>query len=177
MTDSDSMRRNLEGDPAQVTVALILGAHGTAGAVRVRILSDVPHRFDPGRELYLQGRPYRIESSTFRPPDRAILKLRGLDTPAAARALTGEEFTSPADAAPTLPSGEYFHFQLVGLQVLTEEGEDLGRIGEIIATGSNDVYVVSGPSGEILLPALAQVIRTVDLAGGTMTVRLMEGLR
>ncbi len=174
---TDSRRRNPECAPPQVTVGLILGAHGVAGEVRVKVLSDVPHRFDPGQELYLQGRPYRILSSTFRRPDQAILKLRGLDTPAAARALTGAAVTAPAGSAPPLPDGEYFHFQLMGLQVRTEEGEDLGRISEIIVTGSNDVYVVAGPSGEILLPALHQVIRAVDLEQGIMTVRLMEGLR
>ncbi len=148
-----------------------------AGEVRVRVLSDVPHRFDAGQELFLQGRPYRIVSSIFRRPGQAILKLQGLDTPSAARALIGEEIAASANSAPTLPEGEYFHFQLMDLQVLTEDGEDLGRISEIVITGSNDVYVVSRPSGEILLPALAQVIRAIDLERGTMTVRLMEGLR
>ena len=76
-----------------------------------------------------------------------------------------------------MPEGEYFHYQLIGLQVLTESGERLGEISEIIITGSNDVYVVSGADGEILLPALNQVIRAVDLERGLMTVRLMEGLR
>lgn len=174
---TDSRRRNPQCAPAQVAVGLILGAHGAAGAVRVKVLSDVPYRFDPGQELYLRGRPYRILSATFRRPDQAILKLHGLDTPAAAQALTGAEVTSPAGSAPPLPDGEYFHFQLMGLQVLTEEGEDLGRVSEIIVTGSNDVYVVSGLSGEILLPALYRVIRAVDLEQGIMTVRLMEGLR
>ena len=100
-----------------------------------------------------------------------------LNTPAAARALTGLELTAVADAAPDLDEGEYFHYQLMGMQVYTEEGEDLGRIIEIIITGSNDVYVVAGDKGEILLPALAQVIRRVDITQGIMTVRLMDGLR
>lgn len=160
-----------------VAVGLILGSHGSDGSVRVRILSDVPHRFDPGRELYLGGQARRILSAAFRPPQQVILKLAGLDTPAAARALAGSEVTVPAAAAPPLPPGEYFHFQLLGLQVLTETGEDLGRLSEIIVTGSNDVYVVAGPAGETLLPALSQVVRQVDLAAGVMTVRLLEGLR
>ena len=164
-------------EPSHVVVGLVLGPHGAAGQLRVKILSDVPHRFDPGQELYLRGQPHRILSSAFRRPDRIILQLSGLNTPGAARALAGEEVTAPASSAPPLPEGEYFHFQLIGLQALTEEGENLGQISEIIATGSNDVYVVSGPGGEILLPALAQVIRSVDLPAGTMTVRLLEGLR
>ena len=174
---TDSRRLISEAGPTYAVIGLILGAHGVTGEVRVRVLSDVPHRFDSGQELYLQGRTYRITHSSSGRSGQAILKLQGVDTQAAARALTGEEITALTDSAPTLPEGEYFHFQLIGLQVLTDVGEDLGRISEILVTGSNDVYVVSGPSGEILLPALAQVIKSVDLEGGTMTVRLMEGLR
>lgn len=161
----------------QVAVGLVLGSHGSDGSLRVKTLSDVPHRFDPGQELYLGGQPRRIRAAAFRPPQQVILKLAGLNTPAAARALAGTEVTVPSTAAPPLPPGEYFHFQLLGLQVITETGEDLGRLSEIIVTGSNDVYVVSGPAGETLLPALAQVVRQVDLAAGVMTVRLLEGLR
>jgi 16S rRNA processing protein RimM len=76
-----------------------------------------------------------------------------------------------------LPEGEYFHFQLIGMKVLTEDGEYLGRLREILETGSNDVYVVSGDSGELLIPALANVILKVQVTEGVMVVRLMEGLR
>jgi len=60
--------------------------------------------------------------------------------------------------------------------VLTPEGEDLGRIDDILQTGSNDVYVVHGSRGELLLPAIKQVVKTVDLDQGTMVVELMPGL-
>ena len=85
--------------------------------------------------------------------------------------------TVPPEAVPQLPEGEYFYFQLLELRVLTQEGEDLGRISDILVTGSNDVYVVSGPTGEVLIPALADVIVKVDLDQGTMVVSLPEGLR
>ena len=160
-----------------MVVGVILGVHGVRGEVRVRVLSDVPHRFDPGQTLYLHGQAHLIESAAPGRSNQVILKLQGIDTPARARRLAGEDLTSESTAAPTLPEGEYFHFQLIGLRVFTESGEDLGRITEIIVTGSNDVYVVNGDGGEILLPALAQVVRQVDTEGGTMTVRLMEGLR
>ena len=76
-----------------------------------------------------------------------------------------------------LEEGEYFHFQLLGLRVLTEEHEELGQITEILETGSNDVYVVSGPSGEVLVPALADVVREVRVNDGLMIVDLPDGLR
>ena len=85
--------------------------------------------------------------------------------------------TVPPEAVPQLPEGEYFHFQLLGIKVLTEEGEELGRISDILETGSNDVYVVNGPTGEVLVPALADVIVKVDLDQGIMEVNLPDGLR
>ena len=160
-----------------VVVGIILGSHGVNGELRVRVLSDVPHRFDQGETLYLGSQPLRILSSSRGRSDNLIIKLQGIDTPGAARELVGQELSCKADSAPDLPENEYFHYQLMGLQVLTEEGERLGRITEIIVTGSNDVYVVSGDKGEILLPALSQVVLKVNLEAGTMVVRLMDGLR
>ena len=162
---------------SHVVVGVILGAHGVQGELRVRSLSDVAHRFDPGQTLYLQDQQHLILSSSQVRSGALVLRLEGINTQAAARTLRGEELTSRATAAPPLPEGEYFHFQLIGLQVFTEEGESLGTIAEIIATGSNDVYVVKGSGGEVLVPALEQVVLKVDLAANAMTVRLMDGLR
>lgn len=89
----------------------------------------------------------------------------------------GQWLTAPPETSPQLPEGEYFHYQLIGLRVITSEGEELGEISEIIETGSNDVYVVSGEKGELLVPAIAQVVRNVDLANQVMVVSLLEGMR
>ena len=91
--------------------------------------------------------------------------------------MVGQLLTVPLAAVPSPPEGEYFHYQLLGLRVLTEEGEELGRITEILETGSNDVYVVSGDAGQVLIPALAEVIRKVQVDEGQMVVRLLDGLR
>ena len=154
-----------------------MGPHGVDGELRVRVLSDVPHRFDPGNFVLLQEIERLIVSSSHGGRDSVILKLEGINSPAAARQFTGFEMSARTDSSPPLPEGEYFHYQLIGLQVFTEEGENLGSISEIIVTGSNDVYVVNGPNGDILIPALSQVVMQVDTVKGAMTVRLMEGLR
>ena len=162
---------------SQAVVGIVLGPHGVNGELRVRVLSDVPHRFDPGNLIWLHDTERVIVSSSPAGRDTVLLELEGIDSPSAAREFIGLELTARTDSSPPLPEGEYFHYQLLGLRVRTEEGEFLGQISEIIATGSNDVYVVSGPSGDILIPALAQVILQVDPDGGAMTVRLMDGLR
>lgn len=164
-------------DSEPIAVGEVLGTHGLSGEVRARVLSDVAHRFDAGQEIHILGIPYRIAKSSRSRSNQIILQLQGLSTVEAARALVGQVITVPPEAVPQLPDGEYYHFQLLGLKVLTQEGEDLGRIREILVTGSNDVYVVSGPTGEVLVPALVDVIVTVDLGQGIMVVSLPEGLR
>jgi 16S rRNA processing protein RimM len=109
--------------------------------------------------------------------DQVILKLEGIDSPEAARSLVGQWLTHPPEPTPQLAEGEFFHFQILGLRVLTEEGEKLGEITEIIETGSNDVYVAASEQGQVLIPAIAAVVRNVKLAEGVMVIRLMEGLR
>lgn len=161
----------------KAVVGVVLGSHGVHGEIRVRSLTDIPYRFDPGELLYLETQPVRIQNSSPVSGNTLLLKLEGVDNPATAHGLVGQELLAREEDSPDLPEGEYFHYQLIGMRVFTEDGEDLGSIEEIIITGSNDVYVVSGAGGEVLLPALSQVILDVDKTGGIMTVRLMDGLR
>jgi len=160
-----------------IVVASILGVHGVAGQVRVRAQSDVPDRFDVGQVLYLGDTPYHIESSDPLPRNLILIKFREVGTPEEARLLQGLTLTINQPSPVPLTEGEYFHYQLMGLRVQTEDGEDLGTLTEILETGSNDVYIVTGPGGSILLPALSQVVLAVDLAQGLMVVHLLEGLR
>ena len=160
-----------------IAVGEVLGSHGLWGEIRAKVLSDVPHRFDAGQDIFIRGIPYRIAKSSRGRSNQVILQLHGLGTIDAARALMGQLITVPPEAVPELPDGEYYHFELLGLKVFTQDGEDLGSIEDILVTGSNDVYVVTGPTGEILVPALLDVIVNVDLDQGMMVVRLPEGLR
>jgi 16S rRNA processing protein RimM len=81
------------------------------------------------------------------------------------------------DAIP-LEDGEYYLYQIEGIRVVSEEGEDLGKLTGLIETGANDVYVITTPEGkELLLPAIPDVIKHVDVPSKVMTVHLLEGLR
>ena len=151
--------------------------HGLEGHVRVIVMSDVPDRFDPGNAVFAQGRQLTIESSQPFHPGQIILSFTGVDSQSDAQNLLGQSLTIPPSESPPLPDGEYFHFQLLGLRVLTVEGELLGQITEILETGSNDVYVVKGEKAEILIPAMAGVITDVRVDEGVMLVALPDGLR
>lgn len=152
--------------------------HGLDGTLRIQSLSDNPDRFSIGEPLNIAGSSRTIDSYQSLPNNQALLRLRGLHHPAHARTLIGEWIFAPLGTTDGLEPDEYYHYQLIGLSVITDEGENLGVIGEILATGSNDVYVVRTESGsEILLPAISQVIKNIDLESSTMLVHLLPGLR
>ncbi len=160
-----------------IIVGQVLQAHGVQGQIRVKVLSDVPERFDPGQTVHIGPEVFRISFSTYSGSDHALVQLDGVTTRDAALPLVGQAVTVPQTAVPSLEEGEYFYFQLLDLRVLTKEHEELGQITEILETGSNDVYVVSGPGGEVLVPALTDVVLEVRLDEGLMIVDLPDGLR
>ena len=105
-----------------------------------------------------------------------LLELEGVEDVDAASALVGCQVLIPSDKLERLSEGEYYWRDIIGLEVVTEDGEILGRIENVFSTGSNDVYVCTGGEREILLPAIADVIRKIDIKNGRMVVRLLEGL-
>ena len=177
-------------DPASqelVAVARIIGAHGREGEIRVKVTSDVPGRFDEGQTLFVSqdgvasdGQTCRIANSRStgsKGNDVLIISLHGYRDRDQALKLAGHWLWVPQSEVPAAEEGEYFHYQLIGLKVRTVDGEDLGELAEILETGSNDVYVVAGDGGEVLVPALSRVVREIDIDAGLMVVDLPEGLR
>ena len=160
-----------------VTVGKVLSPHGASGGVRIEVLSDVSDRFNTGKVVQVSSKSYQISESKPIRTGQMVLNLQGLHTREAARLLVGHWVTVSVTEAPQLSNGEFFYFQLLGLQVVTDEGEDLGHLTDILETGSNDVYVVTGQGKELLLPALADVVKEVKLDEGLMVVHLLDGLR
>lgn len=170
-----------EADGAYLAIGSIVGVHGIRGEVKVEVLTDYPQRFGVGETVYLgkttQGdaRPLRIEAA--RPHKQAMLvKLTGVHDRNAAELLRGLLMMIPEEQAMPLAADENYAHDLIGLTVETEDGRRLGKLTEILYTGANDVYVVAGPQGEVLVPALRDVVASVDVAAGLMIVVLPEGL-
>ena len=157
-------------------MGIVKGAWGIQGDLRVESLTDNPDRFAANSRLYLDGLSVRVRRS--RVVKRGIvLKLDSVHDRTAAERLRGKSFTVPAHLVPTLPEGTYYHYELIDLEVYTCDGECLGTIREILATGANDVYVVERPGGgDLLIPALKRVVVGIDILAGRMRVRLPEGL-
>lgn len=157
-----------------LVIARIVSPHGIRGEVKAQIITDFPERFASTSAVYVgpEHRRYELEGFRFH-DDAVVLKLRGVDTLDQAERLRGQTVEVPEEEAVKLPPDHFFWHQVLGLEVVTTEGEVLGKVDEILETGSNDVYVVHGPRGEVLIPAIKQVIKSVDLAKGVMTVELM----
>jgi len=131
--------------------------------------------FAAGRSFWIEGVSYEVES--FRQQKGfVVLKLAGVASREAAGDLRGRILSLPEEALEPLPEDEYYAYQIVGLEVYERDGEHLGKVTELFPTGSNDVYVVEGPRGRILVPAIEDVVVEVDVAGGTMVVSLMDGM-
>ena len=188
-TPADPSLLPTTGDSSEglVAVGRIIGAHGREGEIRVKSTSDVPGRFDEGQTLYVSRDGVSPEEQTYqiaktrstgsKGKDLLIISLQGFRDRDQALQLAGLWLCVPQSEVPFAEEGEYFHYELLGLKVRTVEGEDLGEVAEILETGSNDVYVVKGAAGEILVPALSKVVREIDIAAGLMVVDLPEGLR
>ena len=164
--------------PRFIAVGQVVKPHGVRGEVAVEVLTDFPGRFALLERVYLSEddpRPVALESVRFH-KGRALLKLGGYDDRTAVEALRGELVLVPIDEAMPLEPDQYYQDDLIGLEVWTTDEEYLGQVVEILETGANDVYIVQGERGEILLPAIADVIQWIDLEENRMVVELMEGL-
>ncbi len=165
-----------------LAVGHIVAPHGIRGEVKVEIMTDFMERYRPGTRLFL-GRStddpdaVPVEVATSRPHQgRMLVRLVSVSDRNAAELLRGLYLLIPEEEAMPLGEHENYVHDLIGLRVETEAGEELGELVEVLFTPANDVYVVQGPLGEVLIPALREVVLSVNLAGRVMRVALPEGL-
>lgn len=152
-----------------IRVGQVLGAFGIEGAVKVLPLTDFDDRFGPGSKLWLEGESLSVEWSRSGPKG-LVVKLHGLDDRTHAELHRGRYLEVPEAESRPLPSGSYYHHQLVGLKVKTASGDELGTISEVLERPANDVWIASSGQVEQLIPATRDAVVDVDLAGGTVTV-------
>ena len=161
-------------------VGVITSTHGVHGELKVFPTTDDAKRFkklkdvllDTGREL----KPMEVEHVKFF-KNMAIVKFKGFDSINDVEIFKGRDLLVTRENAVELEPGEYFIADLIGLPVITDEGERLGELTDVLQTGANDVYVVKTASGkEVLLPAIRQCILDTDPEAGKITVHVLDGL-
>lgn len=166
-------------EPSFLVIGQILKPHSVRGDVRVKPLTDLPERFTWLETVYIGEddlQPVAVESTRFH-GQLVLLKLAGYDSREAVQELRGQYLLVPQSEAIPLEEGEYYLYQLEGLQVFTDEGEDLGELVQVMETGANNVFVVRGESGDLLLPDTDEVVMEIDFENCRMTVHLLAGLR
>jgi 16S rRNA processing protein RimM len=168
--------------PRFLLLGRILRPHGVRGELRIEVLTAYPERILPGLIVNIGSDPAADDAPEYEitkvrtHQQYLILQVDGVDDRNAADLLREQYvMVALADAVP-LDDDEFYLFQAIGLAVSTDEGEDLGTVVDVLETGANDVYVVRGPRGEVLLPAIDECIVDVDIDAGKMTVHLMDGL-
>lgn len=171
-----------QGSPKGESIYLAIGflrrPHGISGEVIMDLHTDFPERIKAGRKVYV-GREYEAFTiGSVRPHANGLLvKIRGYDTPEGAGRFRNQWVYVKSTEVPALPEGQVYKYQLIGLTVTTDTGETLGVLNEILETGANDVYIVKKEAGgEVLLPAIPDVVLDTDMTLRVMKVHLLEGL-
>jgi 16S rRNA processing protein RimM len=163
-------------EPDFLIVGHVLRAWGIRGDLKIQPTTDRPAEFAHLTQVCIGAPSRRYVVQSFRPyQGNWLLHLAEVSTRTQAEALHGQPILIER-VQRQLAADEYLADQIIGLKVVTLTGEMLGAVVEIITTGANDVYVVHGDRGEVLLPARSEVIRTIDLATATMMVELLPGL-
>ena len=164
-----------------LAVGRVVRPHGVRGELLLEVLTEFPQHLAEAEVVYVgeAAAPHALRRVRMqRGKQQVIIQLADCLDRNAAETYRGQLIQIKAEQAAPLPPGRYYHHQILGLEVVTDAGEALGQVTEILETGANDVYVVTGPAGEeVLLPALKSVILQIDVEARRMTVHLMDGLR
>lgn len=163
-------------------IGIITGTHGIQGTMRVFPTTQEPSRFERLKEVIVENRgkreTFHIKKIAFHKKFVLLTVEEISDINAAEPYKNARLYIPDAEAIP-LEEDEYYTRDLYGLCVMTDEGEELGRLTRIYETGANDVYAVqkNPEDKELLIPAIKDCILKIDLETGIMTVHLLEGLR
>lgn len=151
-----------------IRVGVIINTFGVKG--EVKIYPDIDY-FDELERVFIDGKEYKIEKLREQ-KGIIIAKFEGIDDINQIESLKNEEVMIALEDRPELPEGKHYVGDLLGLEVITEDGQVLGTLDNIYNTGANDIYEV----GEILLPATDEVIKQIDMENKKIIVHLLKGL-
>ena len=163
-----------------IEIGEIVNTHGIKGYVKVNPLTDFPDRFKDMKSAVIENRngafnSYFIEDVIFH-RNMILIKFTGVESLDEAQGLKGFKIVAERKDLVGLPEDTYYIFELIDCDVY-EGNEFLGKVNDVIRTGSNDVYVVKKDDKELLIPALAWVVLNVDTANKKIEVKLPRGLK
>ena len=165
----------MPSEPVFIIIGRILSPWGNEGKLKVAVETDFPQRFTSSSKVYINQQPATIDSVRWH-KGNAIIKLSSIDSVEEAKKLQGQPVEIHHSQLQPLTEGQYYHFQLIGLEVWTTQGELIGKITEILSKPSNDIYIINGARGEILVPAIEDVVKIIDTDKGYLIIEAIKGL-
>ncbi|OGP67429.1 MAG: 16S rRNA processing protein RimM [Deltaproteobacteria bacterium RBG_16_44_11] len=161
-------------------IGQIVKTRGIRGCLKAVSYAQTLNIFTGLKDIYIEKKAGQKDKYTIRKIDITgkflFIEIEGITNIELAGQLVGGTIFLPKEMMPELPEGEYYWQDIIGLSVVGENGENLGKVESIFPTGSNDVYVCKGSHREILLPATADVIKKIDIQRRVMEVKLPKGL-
>ena len=179
--DRKTDRRNRELNDDLGMIGEVVKPHGIRGEIKVYLYSEQPENFKQYKKIVLQEptgsgtETYNVVKSREQ-GKLAILRLEGVGTREAAEALQGSKIWLNKADFPTLDSDEYYWHQLNGLMVMTETGQELGRVTNLFSTTAHDIMVVTGAGHEFMIPLNGNIIRDIDVQGEIIIISPPPGL-
>jgi len=163
-----------------VTVGEVGRPHGLLGSLRARSIVSSPNRFAELAKVFFELPSGQQDCFTIRhvraQKSTCIITLEEINSIEQAVVWVKAKIKIPKDCLEVLPAGQYYHFDLVGMEVLTETGSSIGTLEDILPTGSNDVFVVKQHGIEHLIPGTEEIVRHIDVEHKRMVIRPIEGL-
>jgi len=161
------------------TIGKVVAPFGVHGELKVLSLTDIPNRFAELEAIYLGPEHTRRSIKSVRPykGEMVVMQLAGLEDATTAETLRNFDLSIPLQQLAKLPPDSYYQHDILGLQVVMLHGRNLGTIVDIMVTGSNDVYIIKAADGkQILIPAIKDVVKQVDLIRQMMYIDAIPGL-
>ncbi|MFM8877310.1 MAG: ribosome maturation factor RimM [Anaerolineae bacterium] len=167
-----------KGESIYLAIGYLRRPHGVQGEIIMDLHTDFPDRIKSGRKVYIGEKYESFTIGSARVHANGLLiKLRGFDSPETAGHFRNQWVYVKSSEVPALPEGQHYKHEMIGLTVMTDDGNKLGILNEVLETGANDVYVVIKENGkEVLLPAIPDVVIELNMDDRVMTVHIIDGL-
>lgn len=161
-------------------IGQIVNTFGIKGMVKVKPFTDNIERFNNLEKIYIKNKSgqteYKIQEVKYH-KNMVLIKFEGIENPEQADLLRNSYLIVDRETEEPLEPGRYYIVDMIGLDVFTDENEYLGKLEDIYNTGSNDIYVVKNELGkQVLLPAIEDVIKNIDMDNKKVIVHLIPGL-
>ncbi len=161
----------MTGPEPYIRVGQIVGTHGVKGGLKVRVLTDFPERFEPGKSLFLRGEGRKVLSASWH-RDQVRIHLEGVDDMTTAEFLQWEYLSVPASSRPEHDPDVLLERDLLGVPVIADDGKMIGPLDEVLHAPAQDLFRV----GQTLIPVVSEFVKEIDVAGRRIVVHLIPGM-